>query len=123
MRNNSAGGLVVFITSDTDFLKDVNSVVENYNFKAALLFHGQRMSKAPGMKEKVHEFYEWMGWLRQQMIMPNLQMHTFNKELEWGSPSGLRGVTLTMLHNDSCVSLWQGKHTCALAITHVHFLA
>ena len=92
MRNNPDGGLVVFITSDSDFLKDVNTVMENYNFTAELLFHGEQMSKAPGMKEKVHCFFEWMDWLREQMQMPRLQMHAFDKQLEWGSPSGSSGT-------------------------------
>ena len=99
MRNNSEhGGLVVFITSDTDFLKDVNAVVESRNFTAELLFHGERMSKAPGMREKVDRFYEWMQWLRDEMQMPRLQMHLFDEEYEWGSQSGSSGTTCATLH-------------------------
>ena len=94
MRNNPEGGLVVFITSDSDFLKDVNAVVENHKFRAELLFYGgKQMSKAPGMREKAHMCYEWMGWLREQMQMPQLQMHDFDKEKEWRSPSGSSGIS------------------------------
>ena len=91
--HNPEGGLVVFMTSDSDLLRDVNAVVENHNFRAALLFHGgKQMSKAPAMREKAHECYEWMGWLRTEMQMPQLQMHVFNKELEWQSPTDLLGI-------------------------------
>lgn len=93
MMRNPEGGLVVFMTSDSDFLRDVNAVVENHNFRAELLYHGGRqMSRAPGMREKAHNCYEWMDWLREQMQMPQLQMHPFDKELEWQSPSGLSGI-------------------------------
>ncbi|KAL3130378.1 poly ADP-ribose polymerase [Trebouxia sp. C0009 RCD-2024] len=94
MRNNPEGGLVVFMTSDTDFLKDIKAVVENYNFRAELIFFGDIISKAPGMREKVNsqgQCHEWMEWLRGQMQMPQLQMHPFNKQLEWEPPSGLSG--------------------------------
>lgn len=96
MLRNPEGGLVVFMTSDSDFLRDVNAVVENHNFRAELLFHGgQQMSKAPGMREKAHNCYEWMEWLQQEMRMPQLQMHPFDKELEWQSPVGSSGILLS----------------------------
>lgn len=94
MRNNPEGGLVVFMTSDRDFLHDVNAVVDNYNFKAELIYFGDKTSKAPGMREKVNsqgQCHEWMEWLREQMQMPQLQMHPFNKQLEWESPSRASG--------------------------------
>lgn len=101
MRHNPEGGLVVFMTSDTDFLKDVNAVVENYNFKAELIFHGDNMSKAPGMREKVNSqghCHEWMQWLRETMRMPQLQMHPFDKHLEWATPSDPAGSRFLLLH-------------------------
>ena len=94
MAQNPEGGLVVFITSDSDFLKAVSSVVENYKFKAHLMFYGVRMSKAPGMREKVASqgvCYEWMTWLRKEMQMPQLRMHPFDKDLEWKSPNCVSG--------------------------------
>ena len=126
MRNNPEGGLIVFMTSDTDFLKDVNAVVENYNFRAELIFSGDVFGKAPGMREKVNsqgQCHEWMEWLREQMQMPHLQMHTFNKRLEWESPSGSSGsqslpcmkLTICLLPHQRLV-LPDSATTCATPV-------
>lgn len=134
MRNNPEGGLVVFMTSDTDFLKDIKAVVENYNFRAELIFFGDIISKAPGMREKVNsqgQCHEWMEWLRGQMQMPQLQMHPFNKQLEWEPPSGLSGsqflpsmepVMCFCFKTSSlcCQTLWLLVEKSVLIVSHGH---
>lgn len=118
MKYNPEGGLVVFITSDSDFLKAINSVVENYKFRAHLIFYGERMSKAPGMREKVNSqgvCYEWMTWLRKEMQMPQLRMHPFDQKLEWESPNRLSGSTLDPCRFCVCFqtsSVVQPKYLC-----------
>ena len=97
MGNNPDGGLIVFVTSDSDFLGQVNAVIESRNFRADLIFFGKRMSRAPGMREKIKSqghCYEWMKWLKDNMQMPELQMHKFDKEWEWKSPQRSSGSPL-----------------------------
>ena len=122
MRNNPEGGLVVFITSDTDFLKEVNTVTRADGFSAELLYWKEGYTTGPGMRENVDRCYEWMDWLRGNMSMPQLQMHHFSPS-ERESPLGmLLAVTersmfcaATIHENHAIQSVWfffgdQGCH-------------
>ena len=78
MRTHPQGGLVVFITSDTDFLNEVKTVYEADGFSAELLYLKEGYTTGPGMRDKVVRHYEWMEWLRDSMQMPHLEMHAFS---------------------------------------------
>jgi len=97
------GGLVVFITSDSDFLREVSTVVEADGFSAELLFYGPSMSRAPGMRERVDQYYEWLDWLRTEMQMPQLQMHPFAK-IDLVSPANFSGMSVLMACTTPIVS-------------------
>ena len=68
---------MVFITADTDFLQEVNTVHEADGFDAVLLYWKEAYTTGPGMREKVLYHKEWMEWLREQMQMP-LEMHPYS---------------------------------------------
>ena len=91
--NRQEGGLVVFITSDGDFLREVSTVMEADGFSAELLFYGPSMSRAPGMRERVDQYYEWLEWLCTEMQMPKLQMHPFSRT-DLVSPARVSGMLL-----------------------------
>ena len=94
--NRQEGGLIVIIMSDCGFLCEVSTVVEADGFSAELLFYRPSMSHAPGMRERVDQYYEWMEWmewLRREMQMPKLQMHPFSWK-DWVSPASVSGMLL-----------------------------
>ena len=91
MQTNPEGGLVVFITCNSEFLRDVTRVHEADGFTAELLYVKEDLARGPGMREKVVRHYEWIDWLREQMQRPRLQMHALT-EAEWEQPNPQAGT-------------------------------
>ena len=91
MHQNPQGGLVVFLTSDNEFLREITTVHEAAGFTAKLLYVKEDLPVGPGMRQKAIYHCEWITWLREQMQRPLLQLQPFS-EADWKSPHPEQGI-------------------------------
>lgn len=95
------GGLVVFITSDKEFLANVQSTKDRFNFLAEVLYSQPKLSPAPGLRENAKASYEWLTWLQSELSMPKLQMQQYD-EADYTAPHNHGKACMVMFFASPC---------------------